>query len=57
MIDRQSNTERDAESDKLMKEFLYKRRKITVCPPEARTENLLYKHSFYGSKKKKKEEE
>ena len=46
----------DEESKKLIEEWLKKGNKITLCPPEARTENLEFKHSFYGRKPKKKEE-
>ena len=39
-----------------LQEFLDKGDTITKCPPRERTENLEFKHSFYGSKKKKADE-
>ena len=40
-----------------LQEYLDKGGTITKCPPGERTENLEFKHSFYGSKKKKKADE
>jgi hypothetical protein len=40
-----------------LQEFLDKGGTITKCPPGARTEDIEYKGSFYGSKKKKEAKE
>ena len=53
MMDRQSKD--GGMTEKQLQDFLDKGGKITKCPPGARTENIDFKTSFYGSKKKKKE--
>ena len=55
MIDRQPKE--PGLTKEQLQEYLDKGGKITVCPPGERTENLEFKHSFYGSKKKKKADE
>ena len=51
MIDRQSKG--GGLTAEELKEFLDNGGTITQCPPGARTEDLDYKGSFYGKKKKK----
>ena len=46
----------DDETKKAIEEFLAKGGKIQYFEAGERTENLEFRHSFYGSKKKKKEE-
>jgi N-acetyl-gamma-glutamylphosphate reductase len=43
-------------SDKLIQEFLENGGEIIQCESGARTEDIDFKGSFYGKRKKKKEE-
>lgn len=54
MIDRKSKE--GGMTDEQLQEFLDKGGKIQYFKPGERTENLEFKHSFYGSKKKKADE-
>ena len=54
MMDRK--TKESEITQEQLNEFYERGGVITICPPGARTENLEYKHSFYGSKKKKADE-
>jgi len=44
------------EYEKALEKYLKNGGKITLCPPGARTENLVTKSSFYGRRNKKAEE-
>ena len=54
MIDRKSKE--GGMTEEQLQEFLDNGGKIQYFKPGVRTENLEYKHSFYGSKKKKADE-
>ena len=54
MIDRKSKE--GGMTEEQLQEFLDNGGKIQYFKPGERTENLEYKHSFYGSKKKKADE-
>ena len=55
MMDRK--TKESEITQEQLNEFYKRGGTITKCPPGERTENLEFKHSFYGSKKKKKADE
>lgn len=54
MIDRQSKE--GGLTEEQLQEYLNNGGTITKCPPGARTEDIEYKNSFYGKKKKKADE-
>ena len=45
------------DSDQAIQDFLNKGGEITYCERYARTENLEFKSSFYGGRRKKQEQD